>query len=50
MLRKGVASKGGAGQSVTLWGANGQNRGIYLERQVYGATRVGSEADGSRTY
>ena len=32
-------------QSVTLWEANGQNRGIYLERQVCGATRVGSEVD-----
>lgn len=41
--RKGIASKGDIGQSVTLQEANGQSRGIYLERHLCGATRVDSE-------
>lgn len=42
--RKGIASKGDVGQSViTLQEANGQSRGIYLERHLCGAPRVDSE-------
>lgn len=45
LSREGTASDGDTELSPTIQEANGQSRGIYLERQSCEATSIGSEAE-----